>query len=88
MAVLVRITNPGMSLQQYDQIAGKLIPELKKQAGFHSHLIYPQRDGLVVEEVWDTREQQENWFELVRANLPPDARPQMDFVELHNFASP
>jgi hypothetical protein len=87
VAVLLKITNPGMSLQMYDQIAAKLIPELKKRAGFHAHFVYAQGDGFVVHEIWDTREQEEDWFESVRANLPPDARPHIEAIELHNFAS-
>ncbi len=86
MAVLVKITNPGISLGTYDQIAAKLIPEMKKRTGFQAHFVYPQGDGFVVHEIWDTREQQEDWFDSVRPNLPSDARPQIDVIALHNVA--
>ncbi len=74
MAVLVKITNPGISLGTYDEIAGKLIP------------VYAQGDGFVVHEIWDAREQQEDWFDSLRGSLPSDARPQIDVIELHNVA--
>ena len=85
MAVLVKILNRGMSLDTYDQIAPRLLPELKRQTGFHMHLCNSIEDGLVVREVWDTAEQQRAWFEgYVRPNIPPDARPEIEVVELHN----
>ncbi|MBC5800561.1 MAG: hypothetical protein GIX03_16385 [Candidatus Eremiobacteraeota bacterium] len=84
MAVLVTITNPGISLETYDQIAARLIPDMKKRAGFQAHFVYPQGDGFVVHEIWDAREQQEAWFDSVRPNLPSDARPQIEVIELHN----
>ena len=85
MAVLVKILNRGMSLDMYDEIAPRLVPELKRQSGFHIHLCSSTGDGLVVQEVWDSAEQQQAWFErYVRPNIPPDARPEFEVVELHN----
>ncbi len=86
MAVLVKISNPGISLGTYDQIAAKLVPELDKETGFHVHYVYAQGDGFVVHEIWDKREQQENWYQSVRSNLPADADPRIEVVELHNLA--
>jgi hypothetical protein len=35
--------------------------------------------------VWDSAEQQNEWFErYVRPNLPPEGRPEIEIVELHN----
>lgn len=85
MAVLVKILNRGMSLDKYDEIAPRLIPELKRQAGFHVHLCNAIDGGLVVSEVWDSAEQQRAWFEqYVRPNIPPEGRPEIEVVELHN----
>jgi heme-degrading monooxygenase HmoA len=85
MAVLVKILNRGMSLDKYDEIAPRLVPELKRQSGFQMHLCSSTDDGLVVHEVWDTAGQQQAWFEkYVRPNLPPEARSEIEVVELHN----
>jgi hypothetical protein len=85
MAVLVKIHNRGMSLNTYDEIAPRLVPELKRQPGFHMHLCNSTDDGLVVQEVWDSAEQQREWFErYVRPNIPPEGRPEIEVVELHN----
>ncbi len=86
MAVLVKISNPGISLGTYDQIAARLVPEMKKRTGFQVHYVFPQGDGFVVHEIWDKREQQEDWFKSVRPNLPADAEPQIEVVALHNLA--
>jgi hypothetical protein len=86
MAVLVKILNRGMSLDLYDEIAPRLVPELKRQTGFHVHLCNATADGIIVREVWDTAEQQRAWFEgRVRPNMPPDARPEIEVDELHNI---
>lgn len=86
MAVLVTITNRGMSLATYDQIAPGLVPVLKSQAGFHLHGVYgfdEDGGGIVVKEVWDSRDQHKAWFDgHVRPNIPPDAQPQVEYVEL------
>jgi len=88
MAVLVKIINRGMSLDMYDEIAPRLIPELKRQTGFHMHLCNPIDDGLVVSEVWDSADQQQAWFDrYVRPNIPADARPEIEVVELHNVVA-
>ncbi len=88
MAVLVKIANRGASLAMYDQLSSRLLPEAKRQAGFHIHICYPVDDGFAVNEVWDTAEQHRAWYEgNIRPNLPPDAHPQIEVVELHNVAT-
>lgn len=89
MAVLVKITNRGASLAMYDQLAARLVPEVKRQAGFYLHYSYALDDGFAVNEVWDSREQHAAWFEgNVRPNMPPGADPQIEVVDLHSVAKP
>lgn len=82
----MKISNPGITLETYDQIAAKLVPEMKKRAGFQVHYVYPEGEGFVVHEIWDKREQQEDWFESVRPNLPASAQPRIETIDLHNLA--
>ncbi len=84
MAVLVKISNPGINVETYDRVSSNLTAEMKKRAGFQVHYMYPQGESFVVHEIWDTHEQQEDWFDSVRANLPADAQPKIEVVELHN----
>ncbi|MFN2460489.1 MAG: hypothetical protein ABR591_07360 [Candidatus Velthaea sp.] len=89
MPVLVKITNRGLPIEMYDHVAAALIPQLKRQAGFHAHVCYPTADGFTVNELWDSAEQQTTWFERnVRPQLPPDAHPDIEVVELHSLATP
>ena len=87
MAVLVKIRNRGMSLAMYDEMGVPLIAAIKQQAGFQLHLCYGDGDGLVVNEVWDTADQQQAWFDAyIRPNIPLDADPEFEVIELHNVA--
>jgi heme-degrading monooxygenase HmoA len=87
MAVLVTITNYNASIEMYERIATRMIPELKRQAGFHSHFAYAIEDGFVVSEIWDSAEQHTVWFETtVRPNMPAEADPEIAFVKLVQLA--
>jgi len=90
MAVLVKITNQGASLAMYDQIAPRLMLALKDQVGFHMHAAFVLEDGggFGVHEVWDSRDQHEAWYDsYIRPNIPPDAQPQIAYVELHSLVT-
>ncbi len=88
MAVLVKITNASVDMAKYDAISSRLIPALKQQPGFHAHFAYGQDGNLVVQEIWDSRDQHTAWFEgSVRPNMPPEATPKIEVIELHNVAT-
>jgi heme-degrading monooxygenase HmoA len=63
MAALVRISNPGMTTEVYDDIARGVSDSLKAAAGFQFHVSYPSPEGVVVMEVWDSADQHMQWFE-------------------------
>jgi heme-degrading monooxygenase HmoA len=89
VAVFVRIKNTAVSLDLYDELAKQLVPALQSQPGFLYHFAYGENGALVVNEIWESREQQTAWFDgVVRPNLPPEADPQVDVIELHNLATP
>jgi hypothetical protein len=80
MAILVRNTPAGMDTATYDNISAGMIPVLKKQPGFLMHVAYVTPDGLVVGEVWETREQHQKWF------VPVEIKQEI--IELHNVVQP
>jgi heme-degrading monooxygenase HmoA len=87
MAILVRNTPAGMDTATYDNVSAGLIPVLKKQPGFLMHVAYVTPDGLVVGEVWETREQHQKWFEEnVKPNVPVEIKQEI--LELHNVVQP
>ena len=87
MSTLVKITNPGVSPQVYDQISAAVEPGLKASSGLQTHVAYQEGDGMVVLEVWDSLEQHREWFTAnVEPHLPPGT--SVDVLELHNVIRP
>jgi hypothetical protein len=51
------------------------------------HVAYVTPEGLVVGEVWETRQQQQKWFdENVKPNVPTEIKQEV--IELHNVVQP
>ena len=70
MPVLVR-HRAAMNAEQYDASAPVLIPLLKQQPGFVSHIFYEDGSGGVVDEVWETTAQHDAWFDAKnKPNVP------------------
>jgi hypothetical protein len=91
MAVLVRITAPGMDQSGYDQAAPGLHELVKKQPGFIIHVAYPMPGGFTVGEVWESQAQQESWFnEHVTPSLPAEivAASSTEYIQLHAVVQP
>lgn len=87
MAALVKITNPGVSTEVYDQISTAVEPGLKASAGLQTHVAYQEGDGMIVLEVWDSSEQHEEWFTAnVKPHLPPGTA--VEVIALHNVIAP
>ena len=75
---------PGMPLQAYDEIMAGVAEPLRQSPGFVSHVAQTDSDGITVTEVWESREQWEQWYTAsVKPHLPPDA-PAPIVTELHN----
>jgi heme-degrading monooxygenase HmoA len=75
---------PGMPREVYDQTIANIGEPLRQSGGFISHAAQVTADGVTVTEVWETREQWQQWFDTsVRPHLPPGA-PEPTVTELHN----
>jgi hypothetical protein len=86
MAVLVRMTAPGMDAGTYDQVSAHLTDLIMKQPGFLFHVAYPNPGGFSVSEVWDSEGQFDTWFtENVQPNVPGIER---EVVPLHAVLYP
>ncbi|HEX2704032.1 MAG TPA: hypothetical protein VHM72_11460 [Solirubrobacteraceae bacterium] len=76
-----------MSPAQYDESAPMLIPLLKEQPGFVLHIYYEDADGGVVDEVWETQEQHDAWFDAnVKPNVPFEITSEV--IDLHSYHKP
>jgi len=89
VTVLVRISATGLDAATYDQMAPELHPLLKKQPGFIMHVAYPIPDGFGVGEVWDSKAQQETWYnDFVVPNLPDPGAMSSEYFEVHSVVQP
>ena len=85
MPVLIRSRVEGMDSSKYDEIASRLVSQLKKQPGFLLHVTYEGRDSKFgVSEIWESKEQHDQWFDNhVKPNLPGEATQEV--IELHSY---
>jgi heme-degrading monooxygenase HmoA len=89
MTILVRIAANGMDESTYDQMAPGLHPLLKTQPGFIMHVAYPIPGGFAVGEVWESKAQQETWYnEFVTPNLPDPDAMSTEYFEIHAIVQP
>jgi heme-degrading monooxygenase HmoA len=89
MTILVRIAANGMDESTYDQMAPGLHPLLKTQPGFIMHVAYPIPGGFAVGEVWESKAQQESWYnEFVTPNLPDPDAMSAEYFEIHAIVQP
>ena len=71
MSVLVRLSASGMTTDTYDKVSEQLTPLVLAAPGFVAHVAFV-RDGVFhVSEVWDSRDDFQNWFDNnVKPNVP------------------
>jgi heme-degrading monooxygenase HmoA len=82
----ITMTNhaPGMTAEAYDQVMIHTAEPLRSSPGFISHTAQITPDGVTVTEVWESREQWQQWFDAsVRPHLPAGAA-EPTVVDLHN----
>jgi heme-degrading monooxygenase HmoA len=73
----VSMTNPasGMTAEMHDEVMAKVAGPLRQAEGFIAHAAQVTPDGVTVTEVWETREQWQQWFDSsVRPRLPAARR--------------
>jgi len=94
MAVAVQMDFDGATLDQYDEICGKmgLTPKGPGPAGAISHFATMTASGLRVVDVWETKEQFEKFAETQigphSASAGVTAPPRLEFFEVHNYFTP
>ena len=82
MAILVRYSPSGMTKEKYDAV-GRKIEEAGKwpPAGLLAHVCFGSEGDLRVSEVWESREQQEEFADallplLREENIDPESAPE------------
>jgi hypothetical protein len=71
MSVLARLSVSGMTTDTYDQTSEQLTPPLLAAAGFVAHVAFVGDGDFHVSEIWESREEFQNWFDNnVKPNVP------------------
>jgi hypothetical protein len=94
MAVAVVLEFNGATLDQYDQVIEKmgLTPGGKGPAGSLSHWVTQTDDGFRVTDVWQSREQ---FDQFAQEQIGPHSQaagitsqPEVTYYEVHNYFTP
>ncbi|MDX6197839.1 MAG: hypothetical protein QOJ79_990 [Actinomycetota bacterium] len=94
MAVAVQMDFDGATLEQYDQICGKMgfTPKGPGPAGAISHYATKTDSGLRIVDVWETKEQFEKFAQEqigpFSADVGISEPPSMQFFDVHNYFTP
>lgn len=94
MTVAVQMDFEGATIEQYDQICGKmgLAPKGPGPAGAISHFVTKTESGIRVVDVWATQEQFEKFAQdqigPYSADVGLPNPPVLQFFEVHNYFTP
>jgi hypothetical protein len=76
-----------MTPAQYDEVSPPLVELVKKQPGFILHVAFEDAQGFCVAELWETKEQHDQFFdENVAPNVPAEINQEV--IELHSLHQP
>ena len=94
MAIAVQMDFAGASTDQYDQVVKKmgLTPGGPGPSGAISHFVTMTADGMRVVDVWESKEQFDQFAQEKIGPLAESAGfpgpPQITFFEIHNYLTP
>lgn len=89
MPVLVTAEVIGQTEEGYDGMNRMLSSALRQAPGLILHTAHPTSDGWRVLEVWQSKEQANQFFAtFVHPHLPPGIRPRRTFQEVHGLIAP
>lgn len=89
MAVLISSKVAGQTKEGYDGVLMAVKESIKKAPGFIMQCAHPVEDGWNVTEVWNSKQDADNWFaKTVVPHLPPGIHPKRSYLELYNVITP
>lgn len=89
MAVLISTKVKNQTREGYDGVLSAVRESIKQAPGFIMHCAHPDDGEWKVYEVWQSKEQADQWFgKYVVPNLPPGIHPKRSCQELHAVVTP
>ncbi len=89
MAVLISSKVAGQTKEGYDGVLMAVKESIKKVPGFIMQTAHPVEDGWSVMEVWNYKQDADQWFaKYVVPNIPPGIHPKRSYQELYNVITP
>jgi heme-degrading monooxygenase HmoA len=84
MAVLISTKVKNQTQEGYDSVLSAVRELIKAAPGFIMHCAHPDDGEWKVYEVWQSKEQADQWFgKYVVPNLSPGIHPKRSYQELH-----
>lgn len=85
MAVLISSKVAGQTQEGYNGVLVAVKESIKRAPGFIMQCAHPVEDGWNVTEVWNSKQEADNWFaKTVVPHLPPGIHPKRSYQELYN----
>jgi heme-degrading monooxygenase HmoA len=89
MAVLISTTVKNQTQEGYDSVLNAVKESIKNAPGFILHCAHPSEGEWLVYEVWDSKQESDEWFaKTVVPNLPQGIHPKRSYQELHSMITP
>lgn len=89
MAVLITTIVKGQTTEGYDSVLNAVRDLIIPAAGFVMHCAHPAEGEWKVYEVWNSKEQADEWFgKYVIPNLPKGIHPKRSYHALHSLVTP
>ena len=89
MAILIATNVKGQTQEGYDGVLSAVRESIKQAPGFIMHCAHPDEGEWKVYEVWNSKEEADQWFgKVVVPNLPAGIHPKRSYRQLHSVVTP
>lgn len=86
MAILMTAHVKGQTREGYDGALNAVRERFKKAPGFILHSSYPDEEGWMVAEIWETKADADAFYaNYVVPNLPAGIHPKRSYQELYSL---
>jgi hypothetical protein len=82
----VRMEFPGLTQEQYDGMHAIAMSQADAATGFVAHLAGPTANGWYILEVWDSKEDQQRFTQMIMSKMPPGGpQPHVEEFQVYSW---